>query len=90
MVYFMARKQVLVQLDDDLIARLDRDAKRSKVSRSELIRNVLNAWFQARETARLEWQYAEGYRRMPETAEERAVSEALARIAAESWPPYEP
>lgn len=86
----MARKQVLVQLDDDLVAELDRAAKRSKVSRSELVRGALKAWLTAKETARLEWRHAEGYRRMPETAEERAVTEALARVAAESWPPYEP
>jgi metal-responsive CopG/Arc/MetJ family transcriptional regulator len=85
----MARKQVLVQLDDELVTQLDREAKRSKISRSELIRHALNRWFEAREIARLERRYEEGYRRMPETAEELAVTEALARRAAEDWPPYE-
>ena len=36
----MARKQVLVQLDDDLVARLDALAEREAVSRSELIRRA--------------------------------------------------
>lgn len=34
----MPRKQVLVQLDDDLVERLDRLARRMEVSRSELLR----------------------------------------------------
>jgi metal-responsive CopG/Arc/MetJ family transcriptional regulator len=34
----MARKQVLVQLDDELVARLDEVAARRGVSRSELVR----------------------------------------------------
>jgi metal-responsive CopG/Arc/MetJ family transcriptional regulator len=34
----MARRQVLVQLDDDLVRRLDAAAQRLEVSRSELLR----------------------------------------------------
>jgi metal-responsive CopG/Arc/MetJ family transcriptional regulator len=82
----MARKQVLVQLDDRLVKRLDREARRNKVSRSEFIRSVLNRWFDARETARLERQYREGYRRIPE---DPVWTETLGRIAAEMAPPYE-
>jgi metal-responsive CopG/Arc/MetJ family transcriptional regulator len=82
----MARKQVLVQLDDQLIAQLDREAKRAKVSRSELIRRALGAWFEARHTARLERQYREGYRRIPE---DPILGETLARIAAENALPYD-
>ena len=54
MVYdmVMARRQVLVQLDDDLVARLDALAARRKVSRSELLRRgalaVLEAVFAPR------------------------------------------
>ena len=39
----MPRKQVLVQLDDELVAELDRWAAREKVSRSELIRRAVAA-----------------------------------------------
>jgi metal-responsive CopG/Arc/MetJ family transcriptional regulator len=85
----MARKQVLVQLDEELLTQLDREAKRSKVSRSELIRRALNRWFDAREIAKLERQHQDGYRRMPEDEEELAVLDAFARLAAEDMPPYE-
>jgi metal-responsive CopG/Arc/MetJ family transcriptional regulator len=82
----VARKQVLVQLDDQLIAQLDREAKRAKVSRSELIRRALGAWFEARHVARLERQYREGYQRIPE---DPVLGETLARIAAENALPYD-
>lgn len=82
----MARKQVIVQLDDELVAQLDQAARSARVSRSELIRRMIAAWFDARRIARLDREYAEGYRRFPEDA---ALGESLARLAAENAPPYE-
>jgi len=35
----MSRREVLVQLDDDLVARLDHPASERGTSRSELLRN---------------------------------------------------
>ncbi|MGH9893143.1 MAG: ribbon-helix-helix protein, CopG family [bacterium] len=44
----MARREVLVQLDDDLVARLDALAQRVEVSRSELLRRGALAVFASR------------------------------------------
>lgn len=38
----MARREVLAQLDDELVERLDEIAHRTQVSRSELIRQAAN------------------------------------------------
>jgi metal-responsive CopG/Arc/MetJ family transcriptional regulator len=82
----MARRQVIVQFDDKMLAQLDREARRAKQSRSEVIRRAVGAWFEARKTARLEREYVESYRQFPE---EPVISEALIRLAAEGMPPYE-
>lgn len=82
----VARKQVLVQLDDNLLAQLDREAKRSKISRSELIRRALNGWLDARDIARAERQQRQSYLRYPE---DPVMTATLGRIAAEMAPPYE-
>jgi metal-responsive CopG/Arc/MetJ family transcriptional regulator len=81
MVDPMARRQVLVQLDDDLIARLDAAADALERNRSELIREALGAYLDAgREAA---WD-ARTIRAYLEVAEDPADIEAFARVAA--WP----
>ena len=82
----MARKQVIVQLDDGLLQRLDAEASDAHTSRSEVIRKAIDAWFEAKRIARLDFEYAEGYRRFPEDA---ALGESLMRLAAENAPPYD-
>lgn len=77
-----------MQLDDELLAQLDREARRSKRSRSELIRRAVKGWFDAQRIARLEREHAEGYRRIPDD-DDPAWSEALVRLAAEVAPPYD-
>ena len=74
----VARKQVLVQLDDDLVAALDRRAARAGISRSELIRKAI-----ARHLRDLEWEEAdrvavEAYTRIPEDPAELAALDQLA------------
>ncbi|MHB1244152.1 MAG: ribbon-helix-helix domain-containing protein, partial [Gaiellaceae bacterium] len=40
----VARKQILVQLTDDLVAVLDRQARRRSVSRSQVIREAIEQY----------------------------------------------
>jgi len=87
MVYHMpmARRQVLVQLDDDLVDRLDRLARREEVSRSELLRRGALAVLEADHLAEAERSLVEAYRRHPQ---EPAVVEAARRLAAETAPEW--
>ena len=71
----MARREVLVQLDDDLVARLDKLAKRAEVSRSELLRRAALA----------DKRLVEGYTKYPPDA---ALLDASGRLAAETAPEW--
>jgi predicted transcriptional regulator len=79
----MARRQVLVQLDDDLIGRLDELAERVGTSRSELLRRGALAVLQAAELAQADQELVEAYRRQPQ---DPALVSAAARLAAENAP----
>ncbi|GBC86860.1 hypothetical protein HRbin12_00859 [bacterium HR12] len=80
---YVARKQVLVQLDDELVEELDRHAARLGVSRSELIRRAAGALLEAFAEAEAEREMVESYRRHPEDPSEFAAFE---RAALEAWP----
>jgi hypothetical protein len=83
MVYdmVMARRQVLVQLDDDLVARLDALATRRKVSRSELLRRGALAVLEAEELADADKALVEAYRKQPQ---DPFLLESAARLASET------
>lgn len=81
----MARKQVLVQLDDDLVARLDEVAERWGVSRSELVRRGAMALLEVEELRIADEALREAYRRMPQ---DPAIVEAAARLAANTAPEW--
>jgi metal-responsive CopG/Arc/MetJ family transcriptional regulator len=81
----VARKQVIVQLDDRLVHSLDREAKRRGVSRSELIRRAATAFLDALDEAEAERQMIEAYRRIPDDVDP-AWDHAVMQIAAENWP----
>lgn len=81
----MARRQVLVQLDDDLVARLDELARRSEISRSELLRRGAIAVLAADELARADERLMEAYRSQPP---EGALLESARRLAAETAPEW--
>jgi metal-responsive CopG/Arc/MetJ family transcriptional regulator len=66
----MARKQTLVQLSEELLELLDREAARRGVSRSALIREAIEEHLDAERRAEIGRQIAEGYRRIPQTDEE--------------------
>lgn len=81
----MARKQVLVQLDDDLVSRLDEVAAQRGVSRSELLRRGALALLEAEDARAADEELREAYRRIPQ---DPAIVAAAARIAAETAPEW--
>jgi metal-responsive CopG/Arc/MetJ family transcriptional regulator len=81
----MARKQVLVQLDDELVARLDEVAGRRGVSRSELLRRGALALLDAEEVREADEALQEAYRRVPQ---DPAIVAAAARLASETAPEW--
>jgi len=66
MVARVPRKQVLVQLDDRLVAELDRWAARSEVSRSELIRRAVATHLRDLDRQEQDRTTVEAYERVPD------------------------
>lgn len=60
------RKQILVQLNEDLLGLLDAHAARAGTSRSQVIREAVKAHLAAEKEAEIDRLIAEGYRRMPQ------------------------
>lgn len=87
MVYhmLMPRRQVLVQLDDELVERLDRLAGHLAVSRSELLRRGALAVLQADALREADRELVAAYRRQPQ---DPAVVAAARRLAAETTPEW--
>lgn len=81
----MGRREVLVQLDDDLVTRLDDLARQRGVSRSVLLRQGALAVLEAADLAAADAQLQEAYRRQPQ---EPALVDAARRAAAETAPPW--
>jgi metal-responsive CopG/Arc/MetJ family transcriptional regulator len=87
MVYHMVmgRREVLVQLDDELVARLDRLADKQGTNRSELLRRGAAAVLEAAELADSDRLLQEAYRRVPQ---DPAVVAAARRLAAQTAPEW--
>jgi metal-responsive CopG/Arc/MetJ family transcriptional regulator len=81
----MARKQVIVQLDDRLVAELDKAAAQEGVSRSELIRLAALALIEARKIRKLEKKLVDAYTRTPQ---DPVFIETARRLAAETTPSW--
>jgi hypothetical protein len=79
----MARREVLVQLDDDLVERLDRLAEQEGTSRSELLRRGAAAVLDAADLACADRVLQEAYRRVPQ---DPAIVSAASRLAARTTP----
>jgi metal-responsive CopG/Arc/MetJ family transcriptional regulator len=80
MVYHMvmARKEILVQLDDELVDRLDELARHMGVSRSELLRRGAAAILEAAELAAADEALVRAYRAQPQ---DPLLAEAATRLA---------
>jgi metal-responsive CopG/Arc/MetJ family transcriptional regulator len=81
----VARREVLVQLDDELVERLDRLADQQGTSRSDLLRRGAAAVLEASELAAADRELQESYRRIPQ---DPAVVAAATRLAAHSAPEW--
>jgi Arc/MetJ-type ribon-helix-helix transcriptional regulator len=62
----MARRQVIVQLDDDLVRELDEAASAAGISRSEAIRQATREWLGDERQREADRRYAESYREHPD------------------------
>lgn len=81
----MARKQVIVQLDESLVAELDKLASQEGVSRSELIRRASAALLESRRIRVLERRLVKAYRDVPQ---DPVIVETARRLAAETAPDW--
>jgi hypothetical protein len=81
----IARKQVLVQLDDALVERLDRLARDLGTNRSELLRRGAQAVIDAEDLAGADRELVAAYRRQPP---DDAVVRSAARLAARTVPQW--
>ncbi len=82
----MARRQTLVQLNDDLLALLDERAAKSGRSRSEIIRTAIERELAAEREAAIDAAIVEGYTRIPPPEfDPWAEASATESIRAEPW-----
>jgi metal-responsive CopG/Arc/MetJ family transcriptional regulator len=81
----MARREVLVQLDDDLVMELDDLARQRGVSRSELLRRGARAVLAAEDFASADADLQAAYRRVPQ---DPALVESARRLGATSAPEW--
>ncbi|MGI8493373.1 MAG: CopG family transcriptional regulator [Acidimicrobiales bacterium] len=81
----MARREVLVQLDDDLVARLDEVSRRRGMNRSELLRRGALAVLEAEEAGAADQRLQDAYRRQPQ---DPLLVDAARRLAAETVPAW--
>jgi Arc/MetJ-type ribon-helix-helix transcriptional regulator len=86
MIWSVARRQTLVQLDDARIAALDERAASQGRSRSDLIREAVDLLLGTGDRAAIDRQIVEGYRRIPPPKPDPAiVRRAIASIREEPW-----
>jgi metal-responsive CopG/Arc/MetJ family transcriptional regulator len=72
-------KPVQIVLDADLLSRLDRAARKHKLSRSRYVRDSLEAVLRAEHIRDLAEAERQAYARKPLTAAERATDRVLSR-----------
>jgi len=81
----MARREVLVQLDDELVRRLDRLAADQGTNRSELLRRGASAVLEAAEQTEADQRLQAAYRRVPQDPVVVASAARLAAHVAPEW-----
>ena len=74
----VARRQVLVQLSDALVTILDREARRRRISRSELIREAIEQHTAIADELEADRRYVESYTRFPQEPDPGAIASAIA------------
>jgi metal-responsive CopG/Arc/MetJ family transcriptional regulator len=83
----VTRTQTLVQLNEELLRRLDERAAREGRSRSALIRDAIEAYLYDAAKEKIDREIVEGYERIPQTDEDESWAEWEARemIREEPW-----
>lgn len=81
----MGRREVLVQLDDELVARLDNLASERGTNRSELLRRGALAVLDADELRLSDLELQKAYRRVPQDPQ---IVGSAARLASETVPEW--
>jgi metal-responsive CopG/Arc/MetJ family transcriptional regulator len=81
----MSRREVLVQLDDDLVTRLDQLASERGTSRSELLRRGAVAVLDAADLRRADDELQAAYRRIPQDPDVVAMATRLAAVTMPEW-----
>ena len=81
----MARREVLVQLDDDLVQQLDELATQLGTNRSELLRRGAQAVITAEELASADRHLVAAYQRQPA---DPALVQSARRLAATTAPAW--
>jgi metal-responsive CopG/Arc/MetJ family transcriptional regulator len=81
----MARREVLVQLDDELVDRLDTLASALGTSRSELLRGGAQAILEAEQLASADRELQAAYRRQPA---DPALVDSARRLAVHTSPEW--
>lgn len=81
----MPRREVLVQLDDDLVEHLDRIAKALETNRSELLRRGAQAVIDADKERTNDIELVAAYKRQPP---DPALIRSAARLAAKTTPAW--
>ncbi len=81
----MARREVLVQLDDELVAQLDALAAELGTNRSELMRRGAQAVLDAEQLTAADRELRAAYRRQPA---DPAIVRSARRLAAENSPAW--
>lgn len=84
-IWSMGRREVLVQLDDDLVTRLDQLASERGTSRSELLRRGAVAVLDAADLRGADEELQAAYRRIPQDPD---VVHMAARLAAATMPEW--
>ena len=81
----MGRREVLVQLDDELIERLAQIAKTQGTNRSELLRRGARAVIEAEGLVAADADLIDAYQRQPA---DPALVQSAARLAAQTTPQW--
>lgn len=81
----IARRQTLVQLNDELLSLLDEQAVRTKTSRSQLIREAIERYLAVERETAIDRAIVEGYTRIPQEPDPWAEAAARRSIAEEPW-----
>ena len=84
-IWLMARREVLVQLDEGLVRDLDDLAVKLGTNRSELLRRGARAVIEAEDVAAADAELVAAYRRQPA---DPALVESARRLAARTSPEW--